>query len=136
LDSFHTPRAHRRAIAPVIADLFDDVEHDHVEQHYPLIPGAKVPGASREAARRIKRYANSVRDRVLDNFREAHPEGWSADEVANLIGVSILTVRPRVSELKADGMLEPISDERATNSSGMSAQRLRATAKALQEARS
>jgi hypothetical protein len=63
--------------------------------------------------------AVTVRKEVLDFLRE-RPGGATADEIAAAIGRSILTVRPRVSELKRLGAFVD-SGERRANASGHAA---------------
>lgn len=88
------------------------------QQSYPDRPGYKTEGTSKEAATAITGHAKTVRDRVLAYITEH--AGITADEIANAMGLSILTVRPRVSELRRQGWIEP-TGERFCNSSGMSA---------------
>lgn len=91
---------------------------------YPQVPGFKAGGASQEAAERIAPTARIVRAQVLQRFVEAYPGGLTADEVAANLKLSVLTVRPRVSELRRDGRLI-VTGERRMNRSGMSATVLR-----------
>lgn len=77
------------------------------------------------AAQAISSHAKTVRDRVLAFLKERHPASFSADQIAAGLDESILTVRPRVSELLRGGLIEPTA-ERRTNKSGMSAQCWRA----------
>lgn len=101
-------------------DLFD------APARYPEQPGSKVDGTSRESARRIAGHAACVRRAVLNEFIAAYPRGLTSDEAAELVAESILTVRPRVTELKALGMLELTTDRRC-NDSGHAAAVLRAS---------
>jgi hypothetical protein len=87
---------------------------------YPDVPGFKGAETSREAGRRISRHASTVRDLVLAEFRAAFPMGLGADEIAARLNQSILTVRPRCSELLAAGLIEQ-THQRRRNASGMSA---------------
>ncbi len=87
---------------------------------YPDSPGFKAHGPSEEAAAKIASTASVIRAKVLAVFEAAHPAGRTADEVAKDLHLSVLTVRPRVSELHRDGELEK-TPERGTNESGMSA---------------
>jgi hypothetical protein len=57
--------------------------------------------------------------------------GLTADQVARRVEQSILTIRPRCSELKRAGFLEP-TGERRVNDSGMSAGVLKAASKAFE----
>lgn len=53
----------------------------------------------------LKDFAATLREeafRVLQRFP------FSADEVADELGVSILAMRPRISELHKDGRIKPI----------------------------
>jgi hypothetical protein len=106
---------------PEEPDLFGQVVRT-----YPNFPGFKGPPTSREAARRISRHSSTVRDLVLAEFRAAFPRGLGADEIAARLNQSILTVRPRCSELLAAGLIEQ-TPERRRNVSGMSAATWRAT---------
>lgn len=105
-------------------DLFGQVE-----RRYPHCPGFKRTDASREAAVKIVRHAETVRNLVLAEFIAVGPRGLTADECGKLLGESVLTVRPRVSELRAAGRIEP-TEERRVNDSRMSATVWRATAEA------
>jgi hypothetical protein len=86
---------------------------------YPDCPGYKTE-RSRESAEKIAGHARTVRRRTLHELVHSHPAGFTADELARRLGEPILTVRPRVSELHAAGLIEP-SPERRTNESGHSA---------------
>lgn len=86
---------------------------------YPANPGFKSAGTSQEAAQAIAGHAKTLRALVLSEIA-ATPAGLSADAVADRLGASILSVRPRVSELHRSGEIRK-SDERAKNASGMAA---------------
>ena len=92
---------------------------------YPDSPGHKTGGTSRAAARRIAPHATALRDRVLDFLKASYPASFTADEVADRLEASILSVRPRVTELLRGNLIEPTA-ERRMNKSGMSAQCWRA----------
>ncbi|WP_341702588.1 hypothetical protein [Ferrovibrio sp.] len=63
-------------------------------------PGFKEKGGTSElAAREVRSRAASVREAVLDAFIAAGPAGLTADEAAQIVSESILTTRPRCSEL-------------------------------------
>ena len=87
---------------------------------YPNSPGWKAPGSSLDAARNIRSHAKTVRDRVHNFLKARHPAFFSADQIADHLGESILTIRPRVSELNRAGEIEAVT-ERRKNASGMSA---------------
>jgi hypothetical protein len=100
---------------------------------YPTFPGSKSAGPSSEAARKIAGHASKVRAAALKEYRAAYPKGLGADQVAKLLGESVLCVRPRISELKAAGLLE-LTPERRQNDTGMSAGVLRITPQGLEVA--
>lgn len=82
---------------------------------YPLAPGFKERGgASEQAAAEIKPAAATLREQVLAAIRISPA---TADEVAERLRVSILAIRPRLSELRAQGKIEP-TGERRENASG------------------
>jgi len=84
---------------------------------YPLAAGSKTGGTSAEAAKKI--HAARLQKAVLCVL-QANPGGLTADEVAAELAESILSIRPRVSELKRQGLVEK-TRERRRNISGMSA---------------
>lgn len=100
---------------------------------YPHAPGFKAAGPSQEAARRITPFANTVRNRVLLGFVDRYPGGATADEMAARLNLSILSARPRVAELHADGLLEQTADRRP-NESGVKVTVWRASSKAMEAA--
>lgn len=87
---------------------------------YPSRPGHKEPTTSKTAARKMKPRAQSLRDQVLITLRTAWPGGMTTDECAAKMGKSILSVRPRFSELRALGEIMPTS-RRVPNESGVEA---------------
>lgn len=89
-------------------------------QHlYPAEPGAKEKsGTSAEAAAAVAPDAATLRGQVLAALIELGP--MTADEVAAALGLSVLSVRPRVSELAAMERIER-TGERRQNVSGMNA---------------
>jgi hypothetical protein len=103
----------------------------HVEQHYPDRPGFKS-ATSRESAHKIAGHAKAVRNAALAEFIAIHPNGLTADELARRLHHSILTVRPRVSELRAAALVEP-TPERRRNESGHGATVWRAAPPALRK---
>jgi len=86
---------------------------------YPDAPGFKVSGPSEQAAEAIGGNASKLRAAVLAQFA-AYPGGATADEVAKDLNLSILSVRPRVSELNRTGKIEQTGGRRK-NDSGMTA---------------
>jgi hypothetical protein len=86
---------------------------------YPEVPGFKAAGTSQDAATAVSTRAPRLRLIVLTAFKEV-PGGLTAEEAAEVLSLSILSVRPRVAELHRLGEIRP-TDERRKNSSGMSA---------------
>jgi hypothetical protein len=79
----------------------------------------RAPGASQEAAQRVAGEASRLRAAVFAELR-LWPHGRTADELAKLMNRSPLSIRPRLSELRAAGKIAP-TGERRRNESGMSA---------------
>lgn len=64
---------------------------------YPTAPGHKeIGGASQRAADDIKPRASVLRDRCLAALSR---RPMTADEIAEVLGESVLAIRPRISEL-------------------------------------
>ncbi|WLB19369.1 hypothetical protein ACE102_01245 [Bradyrhizobium sp. vgs-9] len=87
---------------------------------YPNSPGFKSRGTSSMAARRVAPHASALRDRVYAFLKSNYPASFTADEVADRLGASILSVRPRVTELLREGGIIKTTSRRK-NVSGMSA---------------
>lgn len=83
---------------------------------YPYRAGSKTGGTSAEAARDTD--ASRLRQEVLKAFRDHGP--MTADEAAGVLGLSVLSVRPRCSELVAFGRLVK-TPQRRKNESGKAA---------------
>jgi broad specificity phosphatase PhoE len=94
-------------------DLFDFADR------YPHAPGFKEGETSREAAEAMAPLAGRLRKLVYD-FICRHP-GHTADEIAAALDESILTIRPRVSELRCRGWIR--NQGRGVNRSGKEAHR-------------
>lgn len=85
---------------------------------YPHSPGWKGEAeTSREAAIAIAPIAKCLRDRVLNYFTMKSTRSFSAEVVSAALGVSIYSVRPRISELVAAKKLHP-TGERVKNAAG------------------
>lgn len=84
---------------------------------YPETPGSKVSGPSTLAAWSAGRNCRKLRDDVLAALAA---ESMTADECAARLGKSILSVRPRLSELRTMGLIADTGTRRK-NESGMSA---------------
>jgi hypothetical protein len=87
---------------------------------YPGSPGFKSRGTSSIAARRIARHATALRDRVYALLKTNYPASFTSDEIADRLEESILSVRPRVTELLRRGVISK-TESRRKNASGMSA---------------
>lgn len=87
---------------------------------YPESPGFKEATTSRVAAEKIAPRAPTLRDKVMTCLNDVWPAGMTADEVAEALGETVLAVRPRLSELKAKGMIGP-SEATRPNASGVHA---------------
>ena len=87
--------------------------------HYPTAPGFKTrsPETSVAAAEAVAGSAAIVRMQVVSCYHLHGP--MTADECAELLGASVLSIRPRVSELRKcyPPVLED-SGERRRNRSG------------------
>lgn len=86
---------------------------------YPASPGYKVEGPSKDAAIAMIPVAGNLRDRVL-NAIEREANGLTTDECADRLGETVLSIRPRFTELAAKGEIED-SGLRRKNASGRSA---------------
>jgi len=89
-------------------------------ERYPAAPGSKGPETSAEAARSMATAAPLLRDRVLALVRDWGGAGLTADECAAQLAESVLSVRPRFSELQALCLIED-SGQRRKNLSGRNA---------------
>lgn len=85
---------------------------------YPATPGAKVGGTSADAAEAMRPRAGILRAKVLAALRSTGPA--TADECADRLGETVLSIRPRFSELRATGLILDTGDRRI-NDSGRSA---------------
>lgn len=103
-----------------MGDLFD---YDPPAR-YPEAPGFKEQDTSRKAADSVADTAPLLRQRCLDLLR-AHPGGLTADEAADRLNLSILSVRPRFTELLKQSKITD-TGERRRNASGRSAKVWRA----------
>lgn len=91
-----------------------------LDEAYPSTPGYKnkdKSGPSRKAALSMKPHALTLRQACMGAINKAP---MTADETAEKIGKSILSVRPRVAELVKLGRIED-SGERRSNESGKDA---------------
>jgi len=68
-------------------------------------PAARDTDTSRAAAASVAPSAARVRSMVMSAIRASAQDGLTADEAAGHLGMSVLTVRPRVSELGKSGAI-------------------------------
>lgn len=99
-----------------MTDLFTYDRGDH----YPAAPGFKDRDTSRKAADSVSSRVETLRGLCLDRVRAAGAAGLTADEAAARVNETVLSIRPRFTELLA---LERIRDsgQRRRNESGRTA---------------
>jgi predicted ArsR family transcriptional regulator len=83
--------------------------------HYPKTPGWKARDTAEAAADATIPHAPALRAQVIAALERHGP--MTADEIANVLRLSILSIRPRVSELAVKGKVEDTGLRRA-NASG------------------
>lgn len=76
-----------------MTDLFD----------YPHSPGFKKAGTSSAAAADMKPRAPTIKQQILASMAQGY--AWTPDKFAGAHGLSILSVRPRFSELLREGKI-------------------------------
>lgn len=69
---------------------------------FPDSPGYKGTDTSKKAAESVTQDAPLLRRMCLDIIRKS-PDGMTPDEAADALGESVLSIRPRFSELKTKG---------------------------------
>lgn len=84
--------------------LFDDAP-----SRYPDRPGYKTGGTSKLAADSMLPTAGSLRKKVYDVLLA---QAMTADEVAKVLKETVLAIRPRLSELRAHGLIRDTKDRR------------------------
>lgn len=87
---------------------------------YPAAPGYKDRDTSRKAADHVASRAELLRDRCAALVGAYAQVGRTADEAAADLGESILSIRPRFTELLHMGRIKD-SGQRRRNESGRSA---------------
>ncbi|MCG7348949.1 hypothetical protein [Sphingomonas sp. ACRSK] len=85
---------------------------------YPHQPGTQDQDTSQAAAEAIAPEAHLLRGRALAVVKRSN--GLTADEVAGRLGLSILSIRPRLTELSRLGLVRD-SGLRRRNASGRKA---------------
>ncbi len=93
---------------------------------YPGSPGFKAPGTSAEAASSMEPTAATLRAAVLHHLGYWPDQGRTADECAAEMSESVLSIRPRFSELLAANLIVD-TGQRRLNRSGRRAIVWRAT---------
>lgn len=93
-----------------------NAEPDLFQYGYPTSPGFRM-GSDTSLAASQSVDANTLRARVLAELRKAP---GTADEIAARLGLSILSTRPRLTELKRMGRIIDTGTRRP-NASGRSA---------------
>lgn len=81
---------------------------------YPHQPGARDRKTSQEAAEAVAPRSKLLRARALDVLERSN--GLTADEVAGRLGLSILSIRPRITELARLHKVRDTGDRRRNNS--------------------
>jgi predicted ArsR family transcriptional regulator len=76
-------------------------------------------GPSNAAGDRLRPKSPTLRELALVVLKR-HPAGLTADEIAERLGKSVLTIRPRVTELGAAGAITD-TGARRVNASGATA---------------
>jgi len=99
-------------------DLFSF--NPHKPDPYPAAPGYKDRDTSRQAAQHVASRVELLRDRCALRVRQAGAQGLTADEAAELVGETVLAIRPRFTELLHLGKIKD-SGTRRKNDSGRSA---------------
>lgn len=84
---------------------------------YPAKPGYKEPTTSKDAAEAIEPRVAGLRAMALGVITK-RPS--TPDEVATALGMSVLSIRPRITELKELDLIEKTGEHRA-NASGQKA---------------
>lgn len=86
---------------------------------YPVSPGHKGIETSAQAAESMRGRAPRLRDACMKICGQ-YTDGVTADEAAAILGESILSIRPRFSELNLAGKIYD-TKERRPNASGRDA---------------
>lgn len=88
-----------------------------VPHKYPDAPGYKEPTTSRDAAKAVRPRVSALAQRILNLVRY---QPMTPDEAALALEQSLLTIRPRFSELNKLGLIEK-TGARRPNASGLMA---------------
>jgi len=93
----------------------NDAQLELLPPVYPRVPGWKARGPSEQAARAVKASAKTLRDQVLELLIR---RPLTADECAAALHADVLSVRPRLSELVAQHLIEDAGQRRTNHRSG------------------
>ena len=85
---------------------------------YPTVAGAKTDGPSQDAADYMTPKVVTLRGRTLACIQ--HNGGLTADECAQKLNMSVLSIRPRIAELNRMGKIVD-TKARRVNDSGRNA---------------
>ena len=83
-------------------------------KQYPNNAGYKEPTTSKKSAETVP--AKTIRKKCLMILKNKMDYGATPDEVANLLNINILSVRPRFSELKLKDCIEDTGKTRSNES--------------------
>lgn len=81
---------------------------------YPRSPGYRMTDTSRTAAKAVRSKAATLREQCLSQIQLGE---FTADEIADSLEESILTIRPRITELNKQGVIVD-TGKRRKNQSG------------------
>jgi len=82
-----------------MSGIKDSYYGDDLAPGYPATPGFSEPTTSKDSAAAMKTQAANLRALVLAALSSAGPVGLTADEIADKLNQSVLSIRPRVTEL-------------------------------------
>ena len=87
----------------------------HLELKYPMNPGYKEHSTSKEAATKIASRSRQLREKTLDTIKRKGSYGATPEEVAEILNESILSIRPRFTELKIMKLIFDSGERRKNN---------------------
>lgn len=87
----------------------------HSELKYPMNPGYKEHSTSKEAATKIASRSRQLREKTLDTIKRKSSYGATPEEVAEILNESILSIRPRFTELKIMKLIFDSGERRKNN---------------------
>ena len=79
---------------------------------YPNQAGYRKQSTSKEAAEDINKKLPHLRDKVLQVIQNKGKYGATPEEVASLLNITILSVRPRFTELKLSNHIVDSGEKR------------------------